>query len=221
MVHPAYKICISLGADWRNQWTVHAAEAHLIELRIDLMFPKGVTTSEIIDTLSPLLRRYNNKTIITCRPGLLSHKERLNLFLAISSFASPAFFDLEFDTPSCYSLPLYKSTVKIIISYHNFIATPDMSQLCSVADTALLQGADLVKIVTLCHHSNEEARLLSLYGVDRFANRIIVFSIGEYALSSRLKAASLGAPILYAAPDHGTPTAPGQPFFSQLFPFQP
>jgi len=108
------------------------------------------------------------------------------------------------------------NTTQIIASYHNVDATPDTSQLCAIADHALLKGADLVKIVTCCRHPEDEERLLSLYRVPRFTNRIIAFSLGPYALTSRLHAVASGAPILFVAPDEGPTTSPGQPRFSKF-----
>lgn len=231
---PAYKICVCLGADWRNQWVVHAAEADLIELRIDLMFPKGITTSEVAETLSPLLHEYNHKTVLTCRPGTISQEERCDLFLALlthnqsvlrlrvgkQSCLAPAYIDLEYNTPQTFRTPLYaaaqQNNTQIIASFHDFDDTPDTPQFHLIAHKAFQQGADLVKIVTRCHNAQDEARLMSLYSEPHFANRIIAFSLGQYALSSRLHAAAAGAPILYLAPDNGALTAPGQPRFSQF-----
>ena len=219
-MQPAYKICISLGADWRTQWVVHAAETDLMELRIDLMFQHGETTVQMTEAIAPLLHKYSHKIVLTCRPGAIPQEVRHDLFLALLSPAPPAYIDLEYDTPHCFSAPLYNAVqryaTQIIASYHNFNTTPHTPQLCAVADTALLQGAHLVKIVTLCQNSKDEERLLSLYSIPRFANRIIAFSLGEHALSSRLHAAASGAPILYVAPDNGALTALGQPRFSQF-----
>ena len=224
MVHPAFKICISMGADWRTQLTTHADEAHLIELRIDLMFHNGETLLQMTETIAPLLQKYSPKIVLTCRLGSISQEDRRDLFLSLLSLAPPACFDLEYDTPHSYSTPLYnavqQTATQIIASYHNFIATPNTPHLCAIADSALMQGADFIKIVTQCHNQQDEERLLSLYKEPRYVHKMIAFSVGQYALSSRIKSLSLGAPIMYVAPDDGSSTAPGQPCYSQLFPCQ-
>lgn len=213
------KLCVCLGSDWQKQWPIYITKSDLLELRIDLMFPNGATASQILDALNPILTQHPRNLILTCRPTAISQELRHTLFLSILPFC-PAYLDLEHDTPPCFRISLHavaqKSTTRIITSYHNFEGTPELSLLHTITSDALLNGAHLVKIVTLCQDPWDEARLLSLYKESGFANKIVAFGFGRFALTSRLHAAALGAPLLYVAPDNGATTAPGQPRFTQF-----
>jgi len=213
------KLCICISQDWRQQWLDSLKKADLLELRIDMMFPDETTETEMVDALTPLLVENNHKIILTCRVGKISQETRYNLFIALLPYA-PTYIDLEHDTPASFNVPLHtaaqKHGVKVIASYHHFDATPDHAQLCAIAETALQNGAHLVKIVTHCRDTGDEARLLSLYREVRFAGQIVAFSLGRYGLTSRLHAAALGAPLLYVAADCGAVTAQGQPRFTQF-----
>ena len=213
------KLCVCLSEAWRQQWPDYIDKADLLELRIDLMFSDGVTVNQMTDTLKPLLLENSQKIVLTCRTGNISQEMRLTLFLSLLP-CTPAYIDIEYDTPPRFSTPLYeaakKNGVRVIASYHHLDTMPDLTRLRAITENALLGGADLVKIVTRCHDATDEARLLSLYREPRFAHRIIAFSLGPYALTSRLHAAASGAPILYVAPDNGAVTAPGQPRFTQF-----
>ena len=177
------------------------------------------TIAQTTDALKRLLSEFNQKIILTCRTGAISQKARSDLYLDLLPF-SPAYFDLEYDTPLSFSAPLYdaaqKRGIKIINSFHDFETTPDRAELCAIAQKSLAKGADIVKIVTKCHNPSDEARLLSLYKERDLTDRLIAFSMGHYGLTSRLHAAVLGAPILYVAPDDGVATAPGQPRYTQF-----
>ena len=213
------KLCVCLGVDWRDQLFAYQSKAELIELRLDLMFATGMAEAQMVDTLVPLLAKINHKVILTCRVGTITQEVRHHLFLALLPLA-PAYIDVEYDTPEHFRKPLYAAAQKygtgIIASYHNGDATPELAQLCAIADNALLGGAHLVKIVTHSRDHWDESRLLSLYQQERFAQKITAFCMGRFGLTSRLHAAALGAPILYVAPDHGAATAPGQPCFTQF-----
>jgi len=213
------KLCICLSQDWREQWLDSLEKADLLELRIDLMFLEETSETEVVEILTPLLVENSQKIILTCRVGKISQKTRYNLFLSLLPF-SPAYIDLEYDTPQQFYAPLHAAAqrhgVKMIASFHDLDATPDHAQLCTIAEKAFFGDANLVKIVTHCHDTSDEARLLSLYKEARFTGRIVAFGIGRYALSSRLHAAALGAPLLFVAPDCGDTTAPGQPRFTQF-----
>ncbi|MCL2502223.1 MAG: type I 3-dehydroquinate dehydratase [Bacteroidales bacterium] len=213
------KICVCLGADWENHVPVYLQKADLVELRIDLMFAWRTTEVALPDVLRPLLDGNNRKIVLTCRMGTISQEMRYNLFLALLPL-SPAYIDLEYDTPQTewevFMELAQKHRTKIIASFHHDGETPAYEELRAVAEQSLFRGADLVKIVCRCRDAAEEARLMALYKIPSCAGRLTAFSMGPYGLSSRLHAAALGAPLLYAAPDEGAPTAPGQPSLSQL-----
>jgi len=212
-------ICVCLGAGWEAHGSVYLKKADLVELRIDLMFAGSVCLDDWLARLVPLLEGHGRKIMLTCRLGAVSRTERVSLFCSLIPL-SPAYIDLEYDTP----LPEWDMLVelarrygtKVISSFHHDGDTPVYGELRAVVEQALCRGADLVKVVCCCRDAAEEARLMALYEIPGCAGRLTAFCMGPYGLSSRLQAAALGAPLLYAAPDEGAPTAPGQPSLSQL-----
>ena len=212
-------ICVCLGAEWDSHWPVYKQKADLIELRVDLMFPALVSSGDLLALLSPLFANHSRKIILTCRLGVISPAERLSLFTSLLPL-SPAYLDLEYDSPpsewELLSALAQQHQTKIIASFHHDKETPCSEELRAIIQQSFSRAADLVKIVCRCRDAVDEARLMSLYKTPLYAGRLIAFGMGPYALTSRLHAAALGAPILYAAPDQGAPTAPGQPGFSQL-----
>ncbi|MCL1974072.1 MAG: type I 3-dehydroquinate dehydratase [Bacteroidetes bacterium] len=205
------KICVCLGAGWQEYWPVYREKADLIEFRIDLMLSEFASFGDLWAQLAPILKHYGRKIIVTYRFGTLSPDDRASLFLSLLT-QSPAYIDVEYDTP----VPVLEMETKLIISFHHDRETPSLEELYTIVGRSFSYGADLVKIVCRCRDAGEEARLMALYKIPAYTGRLIVFGMGPYGLSSRLHAAALGTPILYAAPDGGAPTAPGQPRFSQL-----
>ena len=213
------KICVCLGANWQEYWPVYREKADLIECRIDLMMPEYASFDDLREALEPQLADYRDKIVLTCKLGSISIADRHSLFLLLLPL-SPAYMDVEYDTPQpeweIWRESASKQETKIIASFHHDAETPSCEELRSIIEHSFSRDADLVKIVCRCRDAGDEARLMALYKIPSCTGRLIVFGMGPYGLSSRLHAAALGAPILYAAPDGGAPTAPGQPSYSQL-----
>jgi 3-dehydroquinate dehydratase-1 len=98
---------------------------------------------------------------------------------------------------------------KRIISYHNFEATPSLSEMCRIVDVCKKQGADVVKLVTTALSKSDSARVLSLYDIYPDAS-LVAFAMGEAGLITRLACIFLGAPYTYAAVSDDKPLASGQ-----------
>jgi 3-dehydroquinate dehydratase type I len=104
-------------------------------------------------------------------------------------------------------------SVKVIYSYHNYMATPELSELQKIASKAFSRGADICKIVTLAKSKTDIQNLMSLYS---YAPRMIAFGMGEKAAHTRILALEKGAPFVYAALDEEHLAAPGQMTLAQL-----
>lgn len=148
--------------------------------------------------------------IATCRQAEDSLAER-KILRAVASGA--AFADVETEAPAV-TIKRVKSAcreygTRLIISFHEFEATPSGEELERVLSTALSQGADIVKIVTTACSPDDPATLYRLY---RKApqGRLIAFAMGPEGKPSRLECLALGAPFTYAALSEGEAAAPGQ-----------
>lgn len=182
----------------------------LSELRGDLC---GFSTSQVEELAS-----LNPNLIITCRSnragGSKTEKEALELITAaIRHGAKYADVEIEASQDHLEYIKAYAvaNSCKLIISYHNFTGTPSLDELCQIRTLCERKGADVVKIVTTAHSTEDATRVLSLYNIRKDGPTIplIAFAMGEAGRFTRLSCLNLGAPFTYCSID-GAETAPGQ-----------
>ena len=101
----------------------------------------------------------------------------------------------------------------VIISHHDFEATPPIEELEQLALQAKDLGADLVKLAVNTN-SNDDLRRLSLFTLDKSSLGLIVIAMGQEGRMSRLCFPAFGSRITYAA--IGEPVC-GQLSFRQTF----
>ena len=148
-------------------------------------------------------------------PGWAEAERRLQLAVQ----AGARFADLEIEAPSDFSRRFQKfcreTGTTLIRSHHDFEGTPDEKGLQMALARCFRYGADIAKIVTTCHNSQDAARIESLYSiiledVDSLQGRLIAFGMGEEGRSTRIECLKRGAPFTYAALNGDDITAPGQ-----------
>jgi len=174
----------------------------LVEVRLDLL----KADPEKIELLAMQCRQW----IATCRHGNLTEHER-TVLLAASIRSGATYVDLEYEAEPAYRQPLIdlarQYRCKIIISYHNFEATPDVDTLNQIVERSTEFGADCVKIAVMANSLADCARIMSLY--DRH-KQIVAFAMGELGKITRIAAPLLGACFTFASVDEEHLTAPGQ-----------
>lgn len=182
----------------------------LSELRGDLC---RFTASQVEELAS-----LNPNLIITCRSnragGSKTEKEALELITAaIRHGAKYADVEIEASRDHLEYIKAYATanSCKLIISYHNFTETPSLDELCQIRRLCERKGADIVKIVTTAHSTEDAMRLLSLYNIrkDAYTVPLIAFAMGEAGRFTRLSCLNLGSPFTYCSIG-GAETAPGQ-----------
>ena len=87
--------------------------------------------------------------------------------------------------------------VKIIISFHDFRATPSLSRLREIVQHAAAAGADVVKIAARADTCSELHRLLSLF-TRSTPCPLSVMAMGRFGKVSRLLFAQAGSVLNYA-----------------------
>ncbi|MGH9794259.1 MAG: type I 3-dehydroquinate dehydratase, partial [Candidatus Acidiferrales bacterium] len=95
---------------------------------------------------------------------------------------------------------------KIILSYHDFKATP--RNLARIRRRLLTFRPDAVKVATQCNSYADSLRVLALCNGRRPPRRVIAVPMGEIGLPARVLALKHGSALAYAAV--GQKTAPGQ-----------
>ena len=98
-----------------------------------------------------------------------------------------------------------------IRSYHDFEGTDSYEALKALVEKCKYHGADIVKLVTTAHSSEDVERVMALYEWAKAENiDLIAFCMGEAGHQSRLDCLKYGAPYTYAALSAEEAAAPGQ-----------
>jgi len=217
---PGGRICVSIGArpgtidplaDVLVQARQAAAGADVIEIRLDTLAKP---------TIKVLARELSNPLLFTNRPvwegGFFKgdEEERLAPLLQAVSL-SAAYVDIELNAAVPLRARLLKaarkSKTRLIISWHDFAATPSPDELRQIFYRQAESGCDIGKIVTMAHEIGDVHRVMELLPLARgFGFPLIAFCMGGPGMLSRLATVEMGGYMTYAAPDHGEAMAPGQ-----------
>ena len=203
--------CISLSSA-----TVDAALASLAgheglaEVRIDLLRENAFTDADLraVFQCRPAMRK-----ICTCRDvGDGFGPERMRL-LKLGMEEGAAYVDVEIEAPEAYVADAVAFAAArsppciVVVSYHNYEATPPAAELAVMVDKCFELGAGVAKLAVKAVTRADVARVLALYDDERV---IVALAMGELGVISRVAAPMLGAPFTFVAADAASATAPGQ-----------
>lgn len=173
-----------------------------------------------------LLVAANPHTIVTSRVESDNPSLSFNRLCAAIE-AGAEYIDTELEYPDDLQLQLRNRArsagTKLIVSWHNFSATPPLKQLLEVYHICAEKGADVVKIVTTANSLIDATRTMRLYrSVARLPRKrdnrppLAAFAMGSAGKFTRYLSLKLGSPLSYTYPDGANATAPGQYSESQL-----
>ena len=173
-----------------------------------------------------LLVAANPHTIVTSRVESDNPSLSFNRLCAAIE-AGAEYIDTELEYPDDLQLQLRNRArsagTKLIVSWHNFSATPPLKQLLEVYRSCAEKGADVVKIVTTANSLIDATRTMRLYrSVARLPRKrdnrppMAAFAMGSAGKFTRYLSLKLGSPLSYTYPDGAKATAPGQYSESQL-----
>ena len=173
-----------------------------------------------------LLVAANPHTIVTSRVESDNPSLSFNRLCAAIE-AGAEYIDTELEYPDDLQLQLRNRArsagTKLIVSWHNFSATPPLKQLLEVYHNCAEKGADVVKIVTTANSLIDATRTMRLYrSVARLPRKrgnrppLAAFAMGSAGKFTRYLSLKLGSPLSYTYPDGAKATAPGQYSESQL-----
>jgi 3-dehydroquinate dehydratase type I len=203
-------ICVSFSKPTVESFLSKHPEVKLIELRLDLM---TIDEQQLQHYLSLPV-----DVIATCRPNdRMTEKQRLML-LQKSIFYNARYVDAEIESAPKFILTLKENATKhncqLIISYHNFEKTPDLSELEEISELCHTQHADIVKIACMVNNEQDILNLKSLYNKKY---PIIAVGMGETGIITRIRACEWGAPFTFVAANADETTVPGQPDYNRLY----
>ncbi|MGE3175251.1 MAG: type I 3-dehydroquinate dehydratase [Planctomycetota bacterium] len=103
-----------------------------------------------------------------------------------------------------------RNRLKLMIrSFHSFTGVP--RDLVAIRDKLFEQQGTVAKIAVTAHDLADAAPVIDLLmGTDQRTRPTVAFAMGRTAWPTRILAAAMGAPLVYAAVEPGRETAPGQ-----------
>jgi 3-dehydroquinate dehydratase-1 len=201
-------ICVAISDKDYRKCIATLSEVEMAEIRLDLTEFDDETIDVVFGQDLPL--------VATCRLGTMTEKmQYFKLRRAIE--AGAAYVDIEIEASIEQKNALIEvakeNNCKVIISYHNFDETPGMKELFKIADDCYQQGADVAKLATMVNASSDNARLLSLYSIDK---PMVALGMGQLGKVTRITATFLGAEFTFASEPGGVETAPGQIAYPEM-----
>jgi 3-dehydroquinate dehydratase-1 len=194
-------ICLSIGNVGFDCVLKSLEGASLAEIRFDLMDLSNLQYQQIFG---------HHKNLIATHRLKAEEYDTMTEILSLAIDWGCNAIDIDRDTPEHLRIPLINKAKQnkrtVIISYHNFVETPEISKLETHVKEMVLMGADIVKIACMANSVADCSRILGLY--ENHQN-IIAFCMGAIGQSTRIVAPLLGAPFTYASIE-GFSTAPGQ-----------
>lgn len=104
-----------------------------------------------------------------------------------------------------------KKKCKVILSHHDFAATPDYSKLIKLSDIMVKRGASVIKIATHADDLDDTVSIISLasYCQGKKTPHILI-AMGPKGILSRILTPTLGGEMMFAVLKKSRQTAPGQ-----------
>jgi len=208
----AYKTCVTLAesspAKLNNLLQSSLKRSDYVEIRFDFMEPNKVPVA------LNLIKKHLSRCVCTLRPrsegGKFSsnEKNRVSILKLIAAY-DPYLLDVEYNTirkNKTLQQYLKKSKTNLLISWHDFAKTPNISFLRSMRKK-MTKFSKNIKIVTTAKSMKDTLGILSLYKFQNNTN-LIAFAMGDYGRMSRILCTQLGSPYTYVS--LGKPVAPGQ-----------
>jgi len=218
---PLPRICIALGFPDLDRLLEHArreAEAgeSFLEFRLDyLEHPENGA-----EAIRALLDQYPDCIVLaTCRRhqnhgkfnGSIEEEIRI-LDLAVGAGAQAVDVEIESAEPAAARLSIFRGRARVVISYHNYEATP---QLDTLLNRMTRIPADGYKVVTTARKPSDYGRVLALTR-SHPRTPLVLLAMGELGFPSRVLSTAFGGMYTYAAPTATQGTAAGQVCARQL-----
>ena len=105
---------------------------------------------------------------------------------------------------------LHEHGTKVIVSYHDFINTPSLSELNIILNEMIVLQADICKIITTAQNMKDNLLILNFISEASKKIKIVCFAMGEFGKHSRLVSPLFGAYFTFASLDKKRKTAEGQ-----------
>ncbi|MEA1944027.1 MAG: type I 3-dehydroquinate dehydratase [Euryarchaeota archaeon] len=207
------KIVAAIADDPLNNAIRAVSEgADMIEIRIDLL---NYPTDSLYSLFRELSDTIRVPIIATNRMqaeggGFAGHeKERIEILLSVLEMVDAV--DIELRAEEEYRDMVVRDAKEegkwVIISYHDFLRTPNRGAMRKILSDCFDAGSDIAKLAATPHSYNDALRLLELT-LDYASESVCIIGMGEYGVHTRVIAPLYGSALAYTSV--GDPTAPGQ-----------
>lgn len=212
--HPGL-ICVSLAPDSVTGLTEAidkiSDSADVVELRLDGMKDRRLPPG-CLQLALPVLA--TNRAAWEGGQFAGGEEERIDL-LCQAIAAGARYADVELRTASILRERVLQTACnhqcQVIVSHHDFKATPNSEQLHQVLNQMMASGASIGKIVTTAADAQDALRVLAVQEKARAHHfPLCAFAMGAAGRISRFATLYLGGFMTYAALSEAQATAPGQ-----------
>lgn len=176
-------------------------EADILEMRIDCY---QQPLDKTVHYLQGIRSKVGIPMIGTVRENEFTKHDRPGIFNAIMPYVDA--IDIELGASISGEVVAAAAGKIIIVSEHDFIATPDVAGLQSMVTRAKEQGADIIKIATMAHTREDVVRLLEF--TRACTDPIVTIAMSALGSVSRVIAPLFGSLFSYGFLTK--PVAPGQ-----------
>ncbi|MFH1375213.1 MAG: type I 3-dehydroquinate dehydratase [Patescibacteria group bacterium] len=148
----------------------------------------------------------------------LGDKKRVQL-LSLAAKAGVDFVDISLDLPVALVRELKKSCekTKLIVSFHDFKATPRIEKLRKLSEKAFKAGADVVKLVGNANSWEDCTPIFQIsWELAKAGKSFLTMGMGEFGEPTRVITPLIGGLGMFAPLDKKTATAPGQLTVAEL-----
>ncbi len=191
-------------------------DVDMLEWRLDLSCRKAGTDA-VANGLSHLADSNRLPVLVTNRPvregGSFDGRESARLDILLRAVdAGAEWVDLEHDVPQEAIDACQSKGAKVVLSLHDFGATPGPVALRDLARRLASRRPDAIKIVTLAKHPEDNLRVLELiaFAREECTTPAIAFCMGPLGKWSRAVCVLLGSPWTYVRLSGLGAAAPGQ-----------
>jgi 3-dehydroquinate dehydratase type I len=191
----------------------------IIEVRLDYL-DETPQFEEIRDmTALPLVA--TNRSLNEGGFKAINEEVRIQSLLSAAS-AGFDYIDLEWRTPQvqqlCAKLKDFSKT-QVILSHHDFHASPTLKRLSKIHQKQVEAGADVCKIIFTANTITDNLVCLDFVQQVATKQRTINFCMGSQGLMSRLFSPLFGGFLTYAAIERGKEAAAGQITLTEMTQF--
>jgi 3-dehydroquinate dehydratase-1 len=208
------KVCVSIPPKTVEETfdlieKAEAQHADLIEVRLDSLKNHDRIAEIPLCSKMPLIATNRSIEHHGKFSGSEDERQRILMDAARNGFE---YVDIDLSMPNMKQLidNLREVGAKLIVSFHDFERTPELSLLNKVLEEEIDWGAEICKIVTTARSVEDNLNTINFVSEASKKAKIVCFAMGELGKLSRLLSPVFGAFFTFASIDEKRKTAKGQ-----------